>query len=87
MSTPRPAKAGEVPKYDTRKDPNSQATLLGGVRVPFEPTTRLRWVKRGERYVLQQRWCRTVTPGTLALKRDKAPTVVEVWIDVQQGEE
>lgn len=87
MSTPRPAKAAEVPKYDTRKEPNGQAALVGSVRVPFTLTNLLRWVKRGERYVLQQKWSRTVTSGTLALKRDKGPTVVEVWIDVPQGEE
>jgi hypothetical protein len=77
----------DAPKFDPKADPNGQASLLGGVKVPFELTNLLRWVRRGERYVLQQKWSRVVSAGTLALKRAKGPTVVEVWIDVPQGEE
>lgn len=87
MSAPRPAKPEEVPKYDPRKDPNSQSRLLGGVQVPFQLTNQLRWVHREGRYILQQMWERTVSRATLALKPKSGPTVAQVWIDVPQGEE
>jgi hypothetical protein len=84
----------DIPNFDPGVDPNAQPSLMGDVRVPFSPTTKLRWVKRqvGEasRYVLQQMWSRTVTAATLALKRahgNAKPTVHQVWIDVPRGEE
>jgi len=86
---PTPAKSA-FPDYDRKKNPNSQPVLTGGVRVPFEPSNNLRWVKRGGVYVLQQQWTRTVSRETLVLKkvhgRDDA-TVGSVWMDVAQGEE
>jgi hypothetical protein len=79
----------DAPKFDPKADPNGQASLLGGIKVPFVLTHFLRWVKRGDagRYVLQQKWSREVSRGTLALKPTKGPTVTDVWIDVPQGEE
>jgi hypothetical protein len=87
--TPRPPKPGEaIPDYDSRKDPNKQPSLMGAVKVPFLPTVNLRWVKRGTFFVLQQKWTRSVTAGTLALKVKPGGTIVgQVWIDVPQGEE
>jgi hypothetical protein len=76
--------------YDRKKNPNAQPVLMGGVRVPFEPSNNLRWVKRGGVYVLQQQWTRRVSHGTLALKAahgNATPTVGSVWMDVAQGEE
>lgn len=94
-------KKSDVPLVDTTKNPNAQPSLMGDVRVPFEPTANLRWVRRAvnaepgsasfaTRYVLQQQWVRTVTHATLALKRAQGnarPTVASVWVDVPRGEE
>jgi hypothetical protein len=89
----------DAPDFDPALDPNAQPSLMGDVRVPFEPTNKLRWVKRyavggltpsGAKYVLQQLWARAVSSTTLALKRargDARPTVHQVWIDVPRGEE